>query len=86
LRPVWTDVNMVFTLEPTWVTAATIAIDKVPAMIAYSMDVAPSSLLRNRTANLMRPLTDRLPHYAQRGAPGGPPRAIESHTQKRSSS
>jgi hypothetical protein len=67
LRPVWTDVNIVLTLVPTAVTAVTIAIDKVPAMIAYSMAVAPPSLLRNRTANLMRPLTDRLPHICPTG-------------------
>jgi hypothetical protein len=67
LSPAWTDVNNVFTLVPTDVTAATIAIDKVPAIIAYSMAVAPSSLLRNRTPNLMRPLTDRLPHTCPTG-------------------
>ena len=59
--------NIVFTLVPIDVTAATITIDKLPAMITYSMAVAPSSLLRNRTPNLMRPLTDRLPHICPTG-------------------
>lgn len=68
-KAVETDVNIEFTLVPIDVTTATIAIDRVPAMIAYSMAVAPRSFSRKRTPSLMRPLTGRLPHNVPAGTP-----------------
>jgi hypothetical protein len=48
LRLVETDVNVELRLEPRLLTAATMAIDKVPAIIAYSMAVAAVRSSRNR--------------------------------------
>lgn len=77
-----TDVNIVFTLVPIEVTTVTIAIDRVPAMIAYSIAVAPQSFLRNRAPSPMRPLTGRLPHkYARRHAHASRTAHRESHAK-----
>ena len=61
LSLVETDEYVVFKVEPIDVTAAMITIERLPAIIAYSMEVAPPLFVRNRTPSLMRSFTDRLP-------------------------
>ena len=61
LRAVETELNVVFKAVPTDVTAARITIERLPAIIAYSMAVAPPSSFRNRAPSPMRSFTDRLP-------------------------
>ena len=51
-RPVATEVNLALRLLPIAVTAATITIDRPPAMIAYSIEVAAVSSLRKRHSGI----------------------------------
>src|SRR5215472_9309872 len=52
VRPVSTVVKMPCRLPPTACTAATITIERPPAMMAYSMEVAPLSFATNRKTRL----------------------------------
>jgi hypothetical protein len=52
LSAVEIDVKVVFSVLPMLLTATTMTIDRPPAMMAYSMAVAPLSSPRNSTSNL----------------------------------
>src|SRR5712692_11886545 len=55
LRPVATDVSIVFRLVPMDPTATTITIEMPPAMMAYSMAVAAVSSFRKRNSVIVSP-------------------------------